>query len=71
MAPLKSEGKQTFEVEIRINTAAKPTKSTRRTSGESRSGRRAKPSAAERGRSRTNHTTPNHKQKESESWSAS
>ena len=24
MAPLKSEGKQTFEVEIRINTAAKP-----------------------------------------------
>ena len=24
MAPLKSEGKQTFEVEIRVNTAAKP-----------------------------------------------
>jgi hypothetical protein len=39
--------------------------------GESRSGRHAKPSAAERGRLRTSRTTLNHKQKEIESWSAS
>ena len=39
--------------------------------GESRSGRHAKPSAAERGRLRTSRTTLNHRQKEIESWSAS